>query len=113
MDGITMADLEKILMVKSHVIRFWEKEIPLIQPKKDKQGYRNIYSKRDVSIFLRLKYLLYEKRYTIKGAREALFKELSGVNQDKKAIIDEIRSELLDVYWACSKTESVFEEFNL
>jgi DNA-binding transcriptional MerR regulator len=110
MEELTVVDLEKILGVKSHVIHYWEKEIPLVQPKKDKQGYRNIYSKRDAAILLRLKYLLYEKRYTVEGAREELFKELSGENQGNKAVLDEIRSELLDIYWACSSTRQILED---
>ncbi|MDR1024981.1 MAG: MerR family transcriptional regulator, partial [Treponema sp.] len=50
-------DLERILNVKIHVLRYWEREIPLLQPKKDTNGKLH-YSDRDLQIFLRLKHLL-------------------------------------------------------
>ncbi len=97
MASYSIGDVEKILQVKAHVLRYWEREIPLIQPRKDING-RRIYSSRDVRILLRLKHLLYQKRYTIEGAREELLRELSGPTQDLLAQVDEIRSELLQIF---------------
>jgi DNA-binding transcriptional MerR regulator len=93
----TIGEVEKITGVKAHVLRYWEQEIPMLQPKRDKAG-RHIYSERDIHILFRLKHLLYERRYTIAGARHQLFLELSGRNQDAHAQIALLRSELLDLY---------------
>jgi DNA-binding transcriptional MerR regulator len=90
-------DLERLLKVKNHVIRYWEKEVPLIQPKKDPFG-RHSYSDRDLQIFLRLKHLLHERRFTMEGAREEIYRELSGERQDLRAGMADIRSELLRLY---------------
>ena len=94
----SIGDVERLLRVKVHVIRYWEKEIPLIQPAKDMYG-RRMYSNRDLQLLYRLKYLLYERRFTLEGARAQLYNELSGEYQDLRAGISALRSELLDLYF--------------
>ncbi|GHT55279.1 MerR family transcriptional regulator [Spirochaetia bacterium] len=89
-------DVERLLKVKVHVLRYWEQEIPLIQPKKDVTGKLR-YSNRDLQIFLRLKYLLYNRHFTVEGAREELFREAAGEHQDLRAQIAALRSELVDL----------------
>ncbi|MDR1900971.1 MAG: MerR family transcriptional regulator [Treponema sp.] len=105
MSSYSIGDLERLLRVKIHVIRYWEKEIPLIQPKRDSQG-RRVYSNRDLQIFLRLKYLLYDRRFTVKGAREQLFRELSGERQDLRSQIAGLRSNLLDLYFIVQRIKT-------
>jgi DNA-binding transcriptional MerR regulator len=94
----SIGGLERLLRVKTHVIRYWEKEIPLIQPVKDVYG-RRMYGDRDLQILLRLKYLLYERRFTIEGARDQLYRELAGENQDLRGRISALRSALLDLFF--------------
>jgi DNA-binding transcriptional MerR regulator len=93
-----IGDVEALLGLKVHVIRYWEREIPLVQPRRD-QGGRRVYSKGDLRVLLRLKHLLYERRFTIEGAREELFRELSGSSVDLRSHIDALRSELLELYF--------------
>ena len=97
MTSYNSSDVERLLRVKTHVIRYWEKEIPLIQPEKNKYG-RRVYRDRDLQILLRLKYLLYERRFTLEGAREQLYNELTGEHQDLRAHISALRSELLKLF---------------
>lgn len=98
MASYSIGDLERLLRVKAHVIRYWEKEIPFIQPVKDQYGRRE-YRDRDLQILLRLKYLLYDRRYTLEGAKNQLYMELAGENQDLRGRISAIRSELLDLFF--------------
>ena len=97
MKSYSAADAARILRVKTHVIRYWEKMIPLIQPTRDTQGKR-FYSGRDIQLLFRLKHLLYDRRFTIEGAREELYREVSGEQQDLQAKIAVLRSQLLDLY---------------
>ena len=97
MKTYSAADAARLLRVKTHVIRYWEKSIPLIQPVKDMFGKRR-YSDRDLQLLFRLKHLLYERRFTIEGAKEELFREASGEQQDLKANIAALRSHLIDLY---------------
>jgi DNA-binding transcriptional MerR regulator len=97
MTAYGIGDAARLLRVKVHVIRYWEREIPLIRPRKDRRGQRR-YSGRDMQILIRLKYLLYERHFTVEGAREELYRELSGDYQDLRARIADLRGELLDLY---------------
>src|SRR5437867_1455652 len=54
-----------------YVLRFWESEFPTLAPEKNRSGQR-IYRKRDIDLIERIKTLLYEKEYTIAGARKVL-----------------------------------------
>ena len=94
----TISKASELLGVKTHVIRYWEQEVPLIQGGKDNYG-RRVYSGRDVQILLRLRHLLYKRRFTIEGAKEELYRELAGNNQDLRSMISQFRSELLDLYF--------------
>ena len=94
----TISDVEDLLKVKAHVIRYWEREIPLIQSSKDIYGRRS-YSSREMQLLLRLKHLLYVRRFTLEGAREELYKELTGAGQDLRSRLSVIRSELMDLYF--------------
>ena len=62
----------KIAGVESHVLRFWESEFPTLKPGKTPKGHRR-YKRKDVELVLAIKRLLYEERYTIAGARKALW----------------------------------------
>jgi DNA-binding transcriptional MerR regulator len=100
MTSCGIGEVEKLLGVKAHVIRYWEKEIPLIQSRRDRGG-RRVYAKRDLLMLFRLKHLLYDRRFTIQGAREQLYREYAGENapQDLKASLEALRSELVDMYF--------------
>ena len=111
MASYTIGDAERLLRVKVHVIRYWEKEIPLIQPDKDVYG-RRMYRDRDLQIFFRLKYLLYERRFTLEGAKDQLYRELAGEYQDLRAHISAMRSELLDLFFFIRRSGPSFPEGN-
>lgn len=57
-----------------HVLRFWEHEFSQLVPTKSPKGHR-LYRKRDIETILKIKDLLYERKFTIKGAREFLGQE--------------------------------------
>jgi DNA-binding transcriptional MerR regulator len=60
-----------ITEVPSHVLRFWEKQFPQLAPNKTQSGHR-LYKKRDIQTVLQIKNLLYDRKFTIRGAREFL-----------------------------------------
>ena len=69
-----IGEVSELLAVEPHVLRFWEGEFPVLSPKKSGTGHR-LYRRKDVELLLRIKHLLYEKRFTIEGARQALQRE--------------------------------------
>jgi DNA-binding transcriptional MerR regulator len=66
-----IGEVAKLAGVKPHVLRFWEAEFRGLGPKKSGTGHR-VYRRKDVVFVLEIKRLLYEKRFTIEGARKYL-----------------------------------------
>ena len=64
-------EVAKLASIKPYVLRFWESEFPTLGPKKSDTGHR-LYRRKDVEMVLEIKRLLYEKRFTIAGARQTL-----------------------------------------
>jgi DNA-binding transcriptional MerR regulator len=66
-----IGEVARLAGIKPYVLRFWETEFPALGPKKSGTGHR-LYRRKDVELVLEIKRLLYEKRYTIEGARKSL-----------------------------------------
>jgi DNA-binding transcriptional MerR regulator len=66
-----IGEVSEILGVEPYVLRYWESEFSQLSPKKSGTGHR-LYRRKDVELLLRIKHLLYEKRFTIEGARQTL-----------------------------------------
>ena len=66
-----IGEVAKLAGIKPYVLRFWESEFPALGPKKSGTGHR-LYRRKDVELVLEIKRLLYEKRFTIEGARKVL-----------------------------------------
>jgi DNA-binding transcriptional MerR regulator len=86
----------ELLGVKVHVLRYWEQEIPLLSPEKTLSG-RRVYHDRDIQILYRMKHLVYDRKYTIEGARRQIIDELGTERADSKSVIHQIRSELVTI----------------
>jgi DNA-binding transcriptional MerR regulator len=64
-----IGEVSKLTGLKQHVLRYWETEFPAVAPKKMGSNHR-MYRRKDVEAILEIKHLLYEKRFTIEGARK-------------------------------------------
>src|SRR6266478_9721676 len=69
-----IGEVSELVGVEPYVLRFWEGEFPAVGPKKSGTGHR-MYRRKEVELLLKIKYLLYEKKYTIEGARRYLHGE--------------------------------------
>lgn len=67
----TVTEVSEMLDIPSTVLRYWETEFEQLRPRKNKYGKR-MYNHEDIELLKKLHYLLRVKKYTIKGAREAL-----------------------------------------
>lgn len=70
----TITEVSKLLDIKPYIIRYWETEFPQIGRSR-KSGRNRRYSAKEVEIISDIKTLLYEKKFTIKGAQQALANE--------------------------------------
>lgn len=86
--------------LKPHVLRYWETQFEMLNPTKNRAGNR-VYRPREVELILLVKHLLYEKRFTIEGARQHLLELRRGGSLERErervlepAILSELREEL-------------------
>ncbi len=66
-----IGEVGKLTGLESYVLRFWEKEFPMLRPVKSSSGHR-MYRRKDVELLLEIKKLLYQEGFTIEGARKKL-----------------------------------------
>lgn len=93
----TIGDVSEETGVKPYILRYWEKEFPFLQPLKNKAGHR-LYSPRDIFIVKNIKELLYNKRYSISGAKKVLWDLLLGKKNSRlKKYIDDIKGDLQEL----------------
>ena len=86
----TIKEAAKIVEVPAYVLRYWEDEFSLIKPKRTATGHRR-YKKDDLELLLKIKDLLYNKGFTIEGAKKHLKKK------EEKQDLSFIRKELEEI----------------
>ncbi len=67
----TIGEMATQLGVKTHILRYWEEQFPMLQPLK-RAGGRRHYRPDDVTMLQTIHRLLAQEGYTIKGARKYL-----------------------------------------
>lgn len=73
-----IGEVSRLTATKTFVLRYWESEFPTLQPVKSPSGHR-LYRREDIETVFEIKRLLYEKGFTIAGARKHLA-EQNGTN---------------------------------
>lgn len=88
-----IGEVSKIAGVPPHVLRFWESEFSKITPKRTASGQR-LYTRKEVELILEIKALLYQRKFTIEGARRQLQGRIGGDAASSRQLLEEIRNEL-------------------
>ena len=89
-----VGEVSAITGVPAYVLRFWETEFKKIKPKRTASGHR-LYRKIDVELILKIKHLLYDEKFTIRGAKQHLRAKTGDLKEKSAPItVDEILSEL-------------------
>ena len=106
----SIGEVSELTGLKSYVLRYWETEFPLLKPPKNRAGNRT-YRQKDIDILLDIKDLLYNKKYTIDGARSVLrggdsadgTKPDNTISEKQKIIVKKIRDDLKNILSIISK----------
>jgi DNA-binding transcriptional MerR regulator len=77
-----IGEVSELSQTRPYVLRYWETEFPTLKPVKSKSGQR-MYRRQDVQMVLEIKRLLYEKGFTIEGARKQLANHSQDAGQQK------------------------------
>ena len=67
----TITEVSAELNVPAHVLRFWEKKFSEVAPVQ-RVGGRRYYRPEDIALLKKIKYLLHDQGYTIKGVQKLL-----------------------------------------
>jgi DNA-binding transcriptional MerR regulator len=70
----SISEVADLTDVRPHVLRYWESKFKMLKPKKNRAGNR-MYRAKDIDLVLKIKDLLYDRRFTIAGARRRLLDE--------------------------------------
>ena len=107
----SISEVSEITELKAYVLRYWETEFSQLKPPKNRAGNRT-YRKKDIEIILKIKDLLYEKKFTIDGARKILKgnEDLSDIEkrpyvdlEKQEIILSKIKEELKEILTIISK----------
>ena len=101
----SISEVSDLVGVKPHVLRYWETQFSMLRPKKNRAGNR-MYRPEELKLLMRIRELLYERRYTIAGARRTLLAErrepsppqtqveIGFADADRRLVLKEVTSEL-------------------
>ena len=93
----SIGEVAKAFDVNASLIRFWEKEFEIIQPKKNAKGNR-LFTKNDIDCFKNIYYLVKIKGYTLDGAKQAIGKKGIATTADEIDVVkrlENIKDELI------------------
>ena len=110
----SISEVAEMTGLEPYVLRFWEKEFPLLKPKKNRAGNRS-YQQKDIDLINQIKHFLYDEGYTIDGAKSKL-KTLRYEGEEAKLVTEkmrlknllmEVRKELSELLKVVSSSEKL------
>ena len=78
----SIGEVSILTKLKPYVLRYWETEFAQLNPPKNRAGNRT-YRQKDIDIVLKIKDLLYNKKFTIDGARSKLSNKINTIDSDE------------------------------
>ncbi|MBI4931579.1 MAG: MerR family transcriptional regulator [Bacteroidetes bacterium] len=78
----TIGEVAKMFKVNTSLIRFWEKQFDILNPKKNKKGNR-LFTKQDLDNLHVIFHLVKERGFTLEGAKQKL-------KQNKEEVVNSV-----------------------
>jgi len=91
----SIGEVSDIVDVDDYTLRYWEKEFKQLSPRRRSGGIR-MYVKKDIDLIMRIKYLLYNRKFTIDGAKLILNNNLKS-EEELVEHLEMIKTELYDI----------------
>ena len=98
----SIGEVSELTKLKAYVLRYWETEFSQLKPPKNRAGNRT-YRQKDIDVILNIKDLLYDKKFTIKGARSVFSgkgtitkssQSMKNFNEKQQVIFSKIKEDL-------------------
>ncbi len=92
----TIGEVSEMTDVEPHVLRYWETIFDELSPKKNRAGNRT-YREKDITVIIRLKELIQNKKYSTAGAKKALEDGAATDGQAKPEVSPEMKRDLKEI----------------
>ncbi len=99
----SISEVSRITGLEPYVLRYWEKEFPILKPRKNRGGSR-LYTSSDIELVNRINHLRTKEKLTIAGARtklmlkkSAAYKEEMVARAKAKTLAGQIRKDIEDL----------------
>ncbi len=94
----SIGEVAKAFDVNTSLLRFWDQEFEVIQPKKNKKGNR-LFTQEDIKNLQLIYRLVKEKGFTLDGAKKALKEKPKKLNATNDIIVklEAIKQELINI----------------
>ena len=93
---LSIGEVASKFNVNPSLIRFWEQEFKILNPKKNSRGNRK-FTKKDIEILNKIYFLLKEKGYTIQGAKDYISNEKSSNQLNIVNKLKQIKNKLIEI----------------
>ena len=91
----SIGEVAEKLDLNTSLIRFWESEFEILNPKKNKKGLRK-YTQKDIEIIEKIYHLLKKQGFTIDGAKKA-FKRKETDSETFQSQLENIKNRLIEI----------------
>ena len=93
-----IGDVAEILNVPTSTLRFWEKQITVIKPKRNAKNIR-VYTARDIETIKMIYYLVKEKGLKLDAAQAMIRRNRDGISKQFEVVerLKQVREQLLQL----------------
>ncbi len=94
----SIGEVAKLFDVNPSLIRFWESEFDVLQPKKNRKGNR-LFTQEDIENLKIIYHLVKEKGFTLNGAKDEMKKNPNELKDQQKVVqaLEKLKSFLIDM----------------
>lgn len=94
----SMGEVTDLFEVNASLIRYYDKEFDILNPKKNKKGNR-LFTQADIDNLKIIFHLIREKGYTLQGAKDYLKSNKKEAQENQRVIesLEKLKSFLLEV----------------
>ena len=95
----SISEVAELCDLKTHTLRFWEKEFKDLSPV-TRKGNRRYYQRKDIVLVMKIKSLLHSDGLTVSGAKKSLNSNtaaVKGSDLDSKEILQDLEDILQEL----------------
>ena len=91
-------DVERLLGVGEHVLRYWEHALPILSLSRSQSG-RRVWTDSDLALLLRVRHLVRDRGLTLEATLSVLIEERTGAGVECAAVLGEARAALVRAFF--------------